>query len=213
MREPLAEIEGVKRVKTVLRSEELILSAVSEVLRKAAWVERERTGIVLGADNAIDECKEEYYRGVLAEGPLGASPLSFPYTSANAITAQTTIAFGLHHETFTVTDGPLSFLKAAGLAFDLIQTGICRAVIAGGFSQKAAFAMLMQDAGAPKGARHRTIRITDTQAAAGDAASTASIEETFGSIYAMINGKDGSIKGVDKWGGNMVFVEIGSLPD
>lgn len=196
-----------------MRSEELILSAVSEVLRKAAWSERERTGIVLGADNAIDECKEEYYRAVLAEGPLGASPLSFPYTSANAITAQTTIAFGLHHETFTITDGPLSFLKAARMAFDLIQTGVCKAVITGGFSQKAAFAMLMQDAGAPTGAWHRTIRITDTDTPPETAVAAASIEETFDSVLALLDGKDGVIKGVDKEGGNMVFVEIGSLPD
>jgi len=210
IREPLSEIETIRRVKTVLRAEELILSAVSEVLRKAGGVEREDIGIVFGAEDAIDGCKEEYYRAVLAEGPLGASPLSFPYTSANAITAQVTIAFGIHHETFTITDGPLSFLKAAGLAFDLIQTGTCKAVIAGGVSQTAAFAMLMQDACPPEAADNRRIRITETDAPPENASVTASMEDTFSAVLALLDGEGGSIKGVDKEGGNMVFIKIGA---
>lgn len=213
--EPFGNLETVKRVKTILRSEELILGAVSDVLKKAQGLEREATGVVFGSDNAIDDCKEGYYRAVLADGPLGASPLVFPYTSANAITAQVTIAFGLHYETFTITDGPLSFLKAAGLAFDLIRSGVCRDVIAGGFSQDAAFAMLMQTAPEPGKALSEMTDHHEGPAPAGSGLATVpSMEETFVDMAALLTDGTGTrtIKGVDKVGGNMISLIVEPCP-
>ena len=212
--EPLSSLNTVKAVKTVLRSEELILGAVSEVLSKADGFEREDAGVVLGADNAIDACKEEFYRAVLTDGPLGASPLVFPYTSANAITAQVTIAFGLRHESFTITDGPLSFLKAVETAFNLIRFGVCKAVITGGVSQNAAFTMLMQAAIPPPDAAKTEITGAAQTPAPSDPGQTPSMEETFADMAALLaNAADLRIvKSVDKTGGNMVSIMIEPSP-
>lgn len=199
--EPLGSLATVKRVKTVLRPEELILSAVSEVLQKTPGLERETVGVVFGADNAIDACKADYYKAVLTDGPLGASPLVFPYTSANAITAQATIAFGLHHETFTITDGPLSFLKAVALAHDLVRSGVCKAVLAGGFSQTAAFAVLMQSTPEPGAAISVITGQPDNAAPSNSVRIPApSIDETFIDMAARLADGTGiyAIKDVDK---------------
>jgi len=91
-REAPVHIETPKAVKTVLKAEELSLAAVSSALKQVGNLGLD-TGIVFGIDNSIDRCKAEFFKGLLQEGPVGASPLLFPYTSHNAITAQTTIAF------------------------------------------------------------------------------------------------------------------------
>ncbi|HMK59997.1 MAG TPA: beta-ketoacyl synthase N-terminal-like domain-containing protein [Dissulfurispiraceae bacterium] len=55
-------------------------------------------GLYLGIDDSIEDIKDEYFRRVLADGALGASPLLFPFTSPNALAAQISIAFDLRGE-------------------------------------------------------------------------------------------------------------------
>src|SRR3970040_2977762 len=119
-REVPGKIETPKAVKTVIKAEELALAAGAAALKQSRNGELE-TGIVFGIDNAIDRCKEEFFKGLLAEGPIGASPLLFPYTSHNAITAQATIAFGIKGEDITITSGASSFLKAIEYGFELLH--------------------------------------------------------------------------------------------
>ena len=142
-REAPAHIETPKPVKTVLRAEELTLAAVSEALKQIRRLELD-TGIVFGIDNAIDKCKAEFFKGLLAEGPIGASPLLFPYTSHNAITAQATIAFGIKGEALTIVSGASSFLKAVGYGFELLHRGVMKSVIAGGVSENGAMVIIME---------------------------------------------------------------------
>jgi len=137
------KIETPKAVKTVIKAEELALAALSAALKQIRNLELE-TGIVFGIDNAIDRCKEEFFKGLLAEGPIGASPLLFPYTSHNAITAQATIAFGIKGEDITITSGALSFLKAIEYGFELLHRGVMRSVIAGGVSENEAMVVVME---------------------------------------------------------------------
>ena len=137
------KIETPKAVKTVIKAEELALAAVSAALKQIRNLELE-TGIVFGIDNAIDRCKEEFFKGLLAEGPIGASPLLFPYTSHNAITAQATIAFGIKGEDITITSGASSFLKAIEYGFELLHRSVMKSVIAGGISENEAMVVVME---------------------------------------------------------------------
>lgn len=169
--------------------------------------EREAMAITLGADDAIDSCKESYWKTVLADGPLGASPLIFPYTSANAITAQVTIAFGLRNESVTITSGPQSFLKAVASAYNLLRSGISKAAITGGFCEEAAFAMLLET-----GPRKKTVveitRSFETPLPLDHVSvPTVSIAETFREMVSVID-KGGVIKSVDNAGRNMILIEI-----
>lgn len=142
-REVPVKIETPKAVKTVIKAEELALAAVSAALKQIRNWELE-TGIVFGIDNAIDRCKEEFFKGLLAEGPIGASPLLFPYTSHNAITAQATIAFGIKGEDITITSGASSFLKAIEYGFELLHKDVMKSVIAGGISENEAMVVVME---------------------------------------------------------------------
>lgn len=142
-REAPAHIDAPKAVKTVLKAEELALAAVSSALKQVENPGLD-TGIVFGIDNSIDRCKTEFFKGLLAEGPIGASPLLFPYTSHNAITAQATIAFGIKGEDITIVSGAASFLKAVGYGFELLNRGVMNAVIAGGVSENGAMVIVME---------------------------------------------------------------------
>ena len=142
-REVPVKIETPKAVKTVIKPEELALAAVSAALKQIRNWELE-TGIVFGIDNAIDRCKEEFFKGLLAEGPIGASPLLFPYTSHNAITAQATIAFGIKGEDITITSGASSFLKAVAYSYELLIRKVMKSIIAGGVSENEAMVIVME---------------------------------------------------------------------
>lgn len=142
-REAPDHIETPKAVKTVIKAEELSLAAVSAALKQIRNLGLD-TGIVFGVDNAIDRCKAEFFKGLLTEGPIGASPLFFPYTSHNAITAQATIAFGIKGEDITIVSGASSFLKAVGYGFELLHRGVMKSVIAGGVSENGAMVIVME---------------------------------------------------------------------
>ncbi len=60
------------------------------------------TGLYIGIDDAIEDIKDEYFAGVLADPVLGASPLMFPFTSPNVIAAQVSIAFDLRGESIVM---------------------------------------------------------------------------------------------------------------
>lgn len=141
--EPAGKIEGVRRVKTVIRSEELLLSAISEALKNSPAGLARPEGIAVGVDNAIDTCKAEFYNEFLKDGPRGVSPLLFPYTSPNAVTAQATIAFGLRGEDMTIASGEFSFLKALAYAYELIKNRLLGCVVAGGVSEFSAYATIL----------------------------------------------------------------------
>jgi|WetSurMetagenome_2_1015567.scaffolds.fasta_scaffold00030_74 3-oxoacyl-(acyl-carrier-protein) synthase len=84
-------------------------------------------GIYIGIDDAIEDIKDEYFNGVLADGLLGASPLLFPFTSPNTLAAQISIAFDLRGE------GIVMPVKSS--CSDVIEYAV--GCIAGGYAEKA----------------------------------------------------------------------------
>ena len=89
-------------------------------------------GVVVGVEEGIDGIKAEYFRGLLKDGPLGASPIAFPFTTPNTIAARIAILLDLRGENTTVSGGSLSGAQALGLAFESLRDGRCGAALAGG---------------------------------------------------------------------------------
>lgn len=88
--------------------------------------------LVLGAEEGIDGIKARYYRGILADGPLGASPLTFPLTTPNTIAARISILFDLRGEVLTLGGGSVAGGQALGLAVRALRAGHATMALAGG---------------------------------------------------------------------------------
>lgn len=128
-------------------------------------------GIALGVDEGIDGVKARYYQGVLADGPLGASPMAFPFTTPNTIAARVSILFDLRGESLTVCGGSLSGAQAIGLAVDALREGRSGAVLAGGAtSVEQEFLEALRAAGRPDSGQPRCgacLLLLEPQASAG----------------------------------------------
>jgi hypothetical protein len=115
--------------------EELAVLAAHEALSRSGITMPYRgddLGVVLGVEEGIDGIKARYYQGILKDGPLGASPLTFPLTTPNTIAARISILFDLRGETFTVGGGNIAGAQALGLAVQALRDGYSTMVLAGG---------------------------------------------------------------------------------
>jgi hypothetical protein len=115
--------------------EEMACLAAVEALAHAGIdipVGAEDVGLCLGVEEGVDGIKARFFRGVLADGPLGASPLAFPFTAPNAIAARLSILLDLRGETLTVCGGQVSGAHAVGLGIAAVRAGRARMVLAGG---------------------------------------------------------------------------------
>ena len=202
-KEALASIETIRSVKTVIKAEELALAAASMALRQAGLDNLENCAVVFGIDNAIDGCKAEFFKGLLQDGPMGASPLLFPYTSSNAITAQVTIAFGIKGEDITITGGALSFLKAICYGLQLLNRGVIQSAIIGGVSENEAMVLGIETLYRERQKKlfGKIINYEDPlkDVASQDKRTIESIEDSFRLMNNAIKSK-GSIKAFDKQG-------------
>lgn len=127
---------GGKRIRLLHRIEEVALLAAWDALREsgiaAAPTEDDRVGIALGIDEGVDGIKARHCLAVQSDGPLGASPLVFPFTTQNAVTASVSIGLDLRGEMFTLCGGPLSGAIALGVALNAVRRGGVTAMLAGG---------------------------------------------------------------------------------
>lgn len=92
----------------------------------------EHLGIALGVDEGIDQIKADHWLALMKDGPIGASPLTFPFTSPNAIAAQVSIALDIRGEFFTTCGGQLAGAVALGLAVEAVRGGRAQVMLAGG---------------------------------------------------------------------------------
>ncbi len=60
------------------------------------------TGLFIGLDVSIEDIKDDYFRNILREGPEGAGPLLFPFTSPNALAALISIVADIRGECITM---------------------------------------------------------------------------------------------------------------
>jgi hypothetical protein len=120
--------------RTVHPMEEAVLVAAHDALKSAGLrppLGTQEFGILLGVDEAIDGIKARYYADVLKDGPLGASPIAFPFTAPNSLAARISIAFDVRGENHTIAAGSLSGAQAIGLAVRAAQSGSCRKILVG----------------------------------------------------------------------------------
>lgn len=135
----------VALARTIIAEERLMLGSIDSSLAGAGLTRAdiESAGIIVGIDSVIDKVKESYFKGVAEDGPLGASPLLFPYTSPNVLAARATIHFGIKGPDITIASGPLSFLKAVSYAYRLVSSGAAGLAVAAGVTEGLAVAMLI----------------------------------------------------------------------
>lgn len=131
--------------RTMLVEERLLLGSIDSSLAGVGLTRAdiESAGIIVGIDSVIDKVKDSYFKGVAEDGPLGASPLLFPYTSPNVLAARATIHFGIKGPDITIASGPLSFLKAVSYAYCLVSSGTVGLAVAAGVTEGLAVAILI----------------------------------------------------------------------
>ncbi len=134
--------------RTVFPEERFLLASVAKTLEASGFEssaadENAGLGIVLGLDTVVDDWKAGFFGEVIEDGPIGASPLVFPYTSPNALAARATIAFNLKGDDITIASGPLSFFKAVSYGATLVGSGILEGVVVGGVAEGAAFTVFL----------------------------------------------------------------------
>jgi 3-oxoacyl-[acyl-carrier-protein] synthase II len=122
-------------IRLVQPIEEVAVVAAHEALASAGIpmpVRGEEIGIALGVEEGIDGPKAEYYRRILKDGPLGSSPLLFPFTTPNTVAARLSILLDLRGENFTLCGGSLSGAQAIGLAMNAVREARPQAMLTGG---------------------------------------------------------------------------------
>jgi 3-oxoacyl-(acyl-carrier-protein) synthase len=83
----------------------------------------ERTAIVFGTAYGCHATNEEYYRGVVREGALGASPRLFAYTLPSSPVGEISIHYGVRGPATALCNGLTSGLDAIAEAVALIEHG------------------------------------------------------------------------------------------
>lgn len=117
--------EQISRIKLSNEIEKLAVAGAVNAMKDALIklpVGNDSVSIFAGIDEGIDSIKLRYYRDVLKEGPIGASPMLFPFTSPNAVSAQIAIALDIRGECITFSSGILSSAIAMGYAFENIKS-------------------------------------------------------------------------------------------
>lgn len=89
-------------------------------------------GVILGTAGGGLATSEESYRAVFAEGKTRVHPLTVPKLMASAGASHLSMAHGITGPVFTVSTACASSNHAIGLAFHMIRSGMCRAMLAGG---------------------------------------------------------------------------------
>ena len=90
--------------------------------------------LYVGIDDSIEDIKDEYFRGIIAEGIIGASPLLFPLTTPNALAAQASILFDIRGESITFSVN-CSFSKVLEYVADSLAGGYTKMAIAGNITK------------------------------------------------------------------------------
>ena len=92
----------------------------------------ENSGVVLGTAAGGMNTWDDNFRSVYQEGKNRVHPFVVPKLMTNAATSHVSIAFNLQGPSLTVSTACASSNHAIGLAFQMVRSGMARAMIAGG---------------------------------------------------------------------------------
>ncbi|HBD90599.1 MAG TPA: beta-ACP synthase [Gemmobacter sp.] len=90
------------------------------------------TGVVLGTAAGGVNTWDDNYRTVYEEGKNRVHPFVVPKLMNNAGAAHVSMEFNLKGPSFTVATACASSNHAMGMAFHMVRSGMCRAMLAGG---------------------------------------------------------------------------------
>jgi 3-oxoacyl-[acyl-carrier-protein] synthase II len=117
------------------RVSRLAVAASIEAIKDAALAVSPQSapsiGVVLGTGYGSTAQTDEFFVGLLKEGPEGANPSLFPDTVPNAPASQISIHHGLQGPNTTFSHNEVSGEQALAYAFRLLQEDRAQAVIAG----------------------------------------------------------------------------------
>lgn len=91
-----------------------------------------QTGIVLGTAAGGMQTWDDNFRSVYQEGKNRVHPFVVPKLMNNAAASQISMTYGITGPSFTVSTACASSNHAMGLAFQMIRSGACRAMVTGG---------------------------------------------------------------------------------
>jgi nodulation protein E len=92
----------------------------------------DRSGVILGTSGGGLNTQDENYRAVYEEGKNRVHPLIVPKLMNNAAASHVSMEFNLRGPSFTVATACASSNHAMGLAFQMVRSGICAAMVTGG---------------------------------------------------------------------------------
>lgn len=114
------------------RFAQFALVAAAQAVTQAGLVTGADCGVVLGTAGGGLATSEESYRAVFAEGKSRVHPLTVPKLMASAAASHVSMVQGITGPVFTVSTACAGSNHAIGLAFQMVRSGACRAVLAGG---------------------------------------------------------------------------------
>lgn len=119
------------------RSSRMAVSAVRQALLDAGLgaTDGPSSGIVFGTMTAGVTSLRDFLSATLEEGPVGASPMLFPFTVPNSPASQCSILLGLDGPNLTVSEMEASGLAAIATAAGLVADGACDLMVAGGVDE------------------------------------------------------------------------------
>jgi 3-oxoacyl-[acyl-carrier-protein] synthase II len=147
------------------RASRMAVAASIEALRDAAPEIGPETassiGVVMGTGYGSTAQTDEFFAGMLREGPEGANPILFPDTVPNAPASQISIYHGLRGPNSTFSHNEVSGEQALAYAFRLLREDRAEVILAGSvdelssvlFQSYAALRALSRRDGAAEGMR------------------------------------------------------------
>ena len=95
-------------------------------------------GVIIGTGYGSTAQTDEFFVGMLKEGPEGANPSLFPDTVPNAPASQVSIYHGLQGPNSTFSHNEVSGEQALAYAFRLLQVGRAEVILAGSVDELSA---------------------------------------------------------------------------
>ena len=92
----------------------------------------DRIGIMVGTGLGSSKSVDLYYRGLVEEGPTGATPLLFQTSVPNSICSHSSLEFGIRGVNTTFSHKEASVESAIVFAFHLLKKGDVQVIFAGG---------------------------------------------------------------------------------
>jgi len=135
MEDEISKLHGITgKIRYVHDLDKLMVAGIGLLLKDTKIefpVRNDDISLYIGVDDSIEDIKDEFFKGILEEGILGASPLLFPFTSPNALTAQASIAFDIRGESIVM---PIqdSFKDVIEYAVECISGNYSTMAITGG---------------------------------------------------------------------------------